>query len=296
MNLRILPVVAALAIVALVAGCAAPLKHALDPAGRTVPGGRDVRIVVEQREIQTRIVESNMTAAAGGGLLFALIDAGVNEARVNSAEKAVVPLRDAMSGYDFDGKVQDEIKATMARFEWLGIRNVAFSKESNSSSRNEALNATDADQVAFIAYDYVVAADFNSIETTLSIALANKAPPEGQPTDARLKPQNLPYTRVFKSVVPLDSPSKEDAEDVQRWSGDGAKLARGAIDVGIQRVHWMLGRSLEQTPEAAAAVAKAKKGVAGSYAGKLVEKTQYGDLVEVMLPINMWVMAEPPVK
>lgn len=288
--------VVALAAAAVLAGCAAPLKHTIDPSGRTVPGGRDVQVVVEQREIQTRIVESNLTAATGGGLLIALIDAGVNQARVNAAEKNVVPLRDALTGYEFDAKVQSALKESMAKNPWLGIRNVSFVKEMNTDLANAALDATTADQLAFVTYDYAAAADFRSIEVTLGVALANKALIEGQPPAARLKPANLAYTRLFKSVVPLDSPADDGAANVARWSADGARLARTSVDTGIARVHWMMERSLEQTAEAAAAVAKAPKANAATYAGKLVEKTPHGDLVEVLLPINMWVLAESPVK
>jgi hypothetical protein len=295
MNRRIAASVG-LVLIAILSGCAAPVKTTIDPAARTVPGGRDVRVIVEQREIQTRIVESNLTAAAGGGLLFALIDVGVNQSRANTAEKAVVPVRDALLGYDFDGKVAAANRAALARYDWLGLRDVSFAKDVTPGAQLAALDASTADQVVFATYDYAVAADFASIEVTMGVAVANRAGVADQPPEARLKPQNLAYKRVFKSVQPLDQPDKEAAPNAQRWASDGGRLARAAIDRGIERVHWMLDRSLAQTPDEAAAVSKGPNGQAGAYAGKRVETTPYGELVEVLLPINMWVLADAPVR
>src|SRR4051812_32436107 len=93
---------AALAACFTVGGCVAPIKQTLPPESRVVAGGRNQLVTVAQNEIAAGINESNLTGAMGGGLLFALIDAGVNNSRAKKAEASIVPVRDAIVDYGFD--------------------------------------------------------------------------------------------------------------------------------------------------------------------------------------------------
>src|SRR4051812_38476632 len=91
----------ALAACFIAGGCVAPIKQILPPESRVVAGGRNQLVTVPQNEIAAGINESNLTAAMGGGLLFALIDAGVNNSRAKKAEAAIVPVRNALVDYAF---------------------------------------------------------------------------------------------------------------------------------------------------------------------------------------------------
>lgn len=67
-------------------GCApAPYKH-LEQDARVHIQETDVVLAVPQEEIYGDINSSNMATAAGGGLLFALIDVMVESSRAKSAE------------------------------------------------------------------------------------------------------------------------------------------------------------------------------------------------------------------
>ena len=102
---------------------------AFPPEARTVEGGRDVQVVVSQAEIKPNIHISSITSATGGGLLFAAIDAGVNNARAKDAELAIVPLRESLVGYDFDPRVQLASSNLLTGLGWFDPKQQKFSKD-----------------------------------------------------------------------------------------------------------------------------------------------------------------------
>src|SRR5579871_4399029 len=98
--------VAAVFLVCIIAqGCAVPPKRALSPEARDISGGRVALVVSGQGEIRPEVDASHIAMATGGGLIPALIDAAITQARMNSAEKTVRVVRDALGNYDFDKRV-----------------------------------------------------------------------------------------------------------------------------------------------------------------------------------------------
>jgi hypothetical protein len=223
----------------------ATLKNYVAPEARTVDGGRDVHIIVSQAEIQPNINISNMTAAAGGGLLFALIDAGVNNARAKEAEKTIVPLREALVGYDFDPLAQHASTTTLTALGWFDPRQVKLGKEETGDSILAALDAAGTSQLMVLRYAYETNADFSGVVVSLDASILNKAVPAGKKTDARLAPKNLAYKQLFRSFVMLpDANPKDPAANVKAWAADNGKAARAAIDTGVERCQALLTRSL----------------------------------------------------
>lgn len=249
-----------LAMAASGASIAAIKNNYVAPEARTVEGGRDVHIIVSQAEIQPNINISNMTAAAGGGLLFALIDAGVNNARAKEAEKTVVPLREALVGYDFDPLAQHASTDTLSALGWLDPRQVKISKEETADSILAALDAAGTSQLMVLRYAYETNADFSGIVVSLDASIVNKAVPAGKKPDARLAPKNLPYKQLFRSFVMLPGANPKDpAANVKAWAADHGKAARAAIDTGLERCQALLTRSLTYSAADAESIMKRNK-------------------------------------
>lgn len=237
------------------------IKNAyIAPEARTVDGGRDVHIIVSQVEIQPNINISNVTAAAGGGLLFALIDAGVNNARAKEAEKAIVPLREALVGYDFDPLAQHASGTTLQALEWFDPKQVKLSKEGTIDSVFAALDAAGTSQLMVLRYSYGTDPDFSAVIVDLDAYIANKAAPPGKKPNSRLQPKYLPYKQAFRSVLMLPGANPKDKDaNVRAWAADHASLARSAIDTGMQRCQALLTRSLTQSAADAESIMKRNK-------------------------------------
>ncbi|HET9472903.1 MAG TPA: hypothetical protein VFO82_03365 [Steroidobacteraceae bacterium] len=239
---------------------AAVTNNYIAPEARSVEGGRDVRIVVGQAEIQANINALNTTAAAGGGLLFAMIDAGVNNARAKDAEKSVIPLREALVGYEFDPRAEMASAMTLSGLEWFGARQTQLTKDESADATLAALDAAATPQLMVMRYSYETTADFSAILVHLNTSLLNKAIPQGKKSTARLQPKNLAFVQSVRSVILLpDANPKDPDANVRAWSADGGRAARAALDLGIQRCQELLQRGLTQSAADAASMAKRNK-------------------------------------
>lgn len=257
------------------------------PEARKVEGGRDVHIIVSQAEIQPNINISNITAATGGGLLFALIDAGVNNARAKEAEKQIVPLREALAGYDFDPLAQHASTTTLQALEWFDPRQVKLSKEETGDSVLAALNASAAPQLMVLKYSYETNADFSGVVVSLNAYIANKAVPAGKKPDSRLQPKYLPYSQAVRSFVMLPGADPKHPEaNVKAWAADGGKLARTAIDTGVARCQSLLTRSLTYSAADAASILKRNKRkmtkIPGFTGWELESQADHTTILEIM--------------
>jgi len=276
----------ALVIMSLV-GCATPPRRALDPADRSPPGGREAVVLVSQGEIHAEINASQVSAALGGGLLGALIDTSVNQHRTNKAEETIKPLRDALGGYNFDQRAVEATRAALVGLDWLGARQVSFSKDVSSNNRIACLDKSQAPEVIFATYDYGLSADFAAMEVTVTVTIAPKAVPPGKAAKDRIDVGNAAYTQEFTAVVPLASAGTDLAANTQLWVADGARLARVALDSGLARDTLLIQRGLSQTPQDAAKLGQGASVNEHGLVGKLIEKDAKGTLL--VDPRGTWV-------
>ena len=235
-------------------------NNVIAPEARTVAGGRDVYIMIPQAEIKPNINISNITAAAGGGLLFALIDAGVNNSRAKDAEKTVVPLREALVGFEFDPRAQLESVNTLSGLGWFEPKETKISKDDSGKSMLTAIDQAGTQQIMFLRYSYETNADFSGLVVSLGASLANKQAPAGKKPDVRLQAKNLAYNSSVRSMIMLpDANPKDPAANVQAWSADGGKAARAALLLGIERCQALLARGMTLTPADAESLRKRNK-------------------------------------
>lgn len=262
----------------LLSACVAPPKRALDPAARNT-GERDAIVVVPQGEIRAIIQPSNVGMATGGGLIGALIDVGINQARTNSAEDHVRPIRDALAGYDFDRQALEGVRAAAAQIDWLNIRNVSFTKDASKDQLLTRFDQSAANQFLVASYSYSFSPDFAQLSVSLRAGLYPRLPPQGVQPNERLARGNELYEEQF--VVLADVPSKRDDTDanVAYWAADNAQATRAALDSGIGKLHELLVRSLSQSAEAAAALDHGEDARVSDRRGALVERGPSGTLI-----------------
>ncbi|MES1196399.1 MAG: hypothetical protein ABUL58_05590, partial [Steroidobacter sp.] len=239
--------------------------------------------------------KSNVAAAMGGGLLWALVDAGVEAHRAKVAEETVKPLRDALIGYDFDSVIQQQTKATLAAIDWFMPSDYGFVKEINLDNRSAKLSATASKEMAFVDYEYGMSANFDALELNCRISIANKNVPHDSKPVARLYPDNLAYTQWHKVVVPLNNASKEMPENVSKWSANNAVLTKQGLETALKFVQDMIKRGLLQSAENQKVIEQGKRVVAGGYGGNLIEKTGDTTLLWLPMPNDQWVLVASPV-
>jgi len=266
---------------AAVGATAAEHKNILSEQARAVDGGRSVQVLVAQEEIKSDINQSNIVVATGGGLLGALIDAGINSERAKKAEAAIQPVRAALAGYDVDALAQATTSNAIAKTPWFQPRSSAFGRDTTILGKSAALDASPTAQVAFFEYAYDTSPDFSSIRVSMTVQMASKAIPTGKKPEFRLQPKALAYAQTVTSVVSLASPSKVATENAAQWAADGGKLARKALAAGFDEVGLLIPRALTLSEADLTAMSAKDKKVAllGGYSGRIQEEAPSGTLL-----------------
>lgn len=248
---------------------------------RTPAGGRSLQVLVAQVEIKSNINPSNIAMATGGGLLGALIEAGVDSSRARKAEAAIQPVRVALAGYDADALAVSTSNAALAEVPWFQPKASAFAKDTSVLGKSALLDTSATDQMAFFEYSYDTSPDCSSIRVAVNMQLANKAVPDGKKPDARLAAKFLAYAQSITSVVSLPSPSKEAADNAARWSADNGKLARRALAAGFMTLQGLIPRALGLSEADVASMNGHDKKVAllGGFRGRIQEENPGGGML-----------------
>ena len=225
------------------AGIAAAGKTFVAPEARILEGGREVLVIVAQTEIKPNV--RHLNAEGIGGLLPALIEASVNDARTQDAEKTIVPLREALAGFDLDPLMQEASSAALAGLPWFDVKESRLTKDGSTSSVVAAIDDATTQQLMVLRYRYETNPEFSQMVVSLDAQLVNKAVPKGKKPDARLQDKHLAYHQVLLSMVRLPNANDKDpAGNVKAWSADGGRAARAALELGVQRCQEMLHLSL----------------------------------------------------
>jgi hypothetical protein len=280
---------------------AAAAKNFIAPGARKVPGGRDVHIVVAQTEIMPSITVSHIAKEVGGGLLWAMIDLGVNNERAQNAEKAVVQLREALTGFDFDTRVEAATARTLTRLGWVDPKQVNLSKDISKASILAALDAAGTDQLLVLIYTYETDVDYSGMIVSLKATLVNKAIPKGKKPDARLKPRNLAYFQGVRSMVRLQD-HRDPAFNRASWSVNGGEKARDALTLGIERCQQLAERVFMLSAAEAASYTKRDDrplSTVPDIGGWVVETLPTGQLIydpalATLTQVETYVVAAPP--
>ena len=248
---------------------------------RTPTGGRSLQVLVAQAEIKSNINPSNIALYTGGGLLGALIEAGVDSSHAKKAEAAIQPVRGALTGYDADALAVSTSNAALAEVPWFQSRSSAFAKDTSVLGKSALLDASTTDQVAFFEYSYDASPDCSSIRVAVNMQLANKAVPDGKKPDARLAARFLAYAQSITSVVSLPSPAMEATDNATRWSADNGKLARRALAAGFVTLQGLIPRALGLSEADLASMNGHDKkfGLLGGFRGRIQEVNAGGGML-----------------
>ncbi len=252
-------------IVGLMALSVSAASHASGPpnfvpdAVRTAAAEWGVDSVVPQAEIKTEINESKSAMVAGGGLLFAMIDAGVNSSRTKKAEAAVQPLRDALAGYNFDDDARDSTGLALSSVPWLKVTEQRLTKDDSQPGLLGVLDSLPTSRLLIADYGYSLSPTGDEMVIHVALSIASRETPAGKKPADRLKPKYLAYQQRLTVVAQLNIPAKDLAANVARWSADGAALARKTLASELADVRTLIVRSLTATEADVAPWAKDRK-------------------------------------
>ena len=221
----------------MLAGCQTPIPNyiAMPAPAKSQIASTDVVLPIRQAEIYVFVPASNITAATGGGLLWALVDAGVDSVRTSKAETAVKPLRDALVDYSFDRVVSGKMKEALAGVSYLNVTGVQVTKDLASIAPTVAGAKSDAVMVGCI--DYKLDNDGKVLTVNMGVNVypktdALKALRTQKPQKEETHPLNALYRNFFTfTKTPPDLGPKADRDAyIAAWSADKGAMMRAALD------------------------------------------------------------------
>lgn len=230
-----------LAPVILTTACAGLGHNHIDQAAREHFDEVQAYLAVPQDEIYAEIDRSQTAAAAGGGLLFAIIDAAVDNSRTKNAEELLQPIRDNLIDYDYAQTLQAKIESQITTINWLKVKQVELERSIGDDRIMNKIEQSSASAVLFITADYKIKPDFGALQTNVALimfpnvdALKNfkeKLDNNENPAD---QADNI-YRNEIVVTIPLGSSGDKESNAIKLSESNSAKL-RDALDESADRV------------------------------------------------------------
>jgi len=214
---------AAIAAIATISACAAPVNRALESAQREGLQSTDVVLMIPQTELVAVIRQTNAAAATGTGALGALVEGSVNSAKAAAANEAMRPLNAQLRGYDLDTRLKEELERSLAGVRWLSPTGIAVSKEAGgAAARVNTLRASQASAVLFVDVAYGLRAGLAGACLIAEVRLMPAAPGRKLSEVARIEPI---YANTF-TVEGYHEPRARWDGEARRWWSDNDLLKR----------------------------------------------------------------------
>jgi hypothetical protein len=136
---------------------------------------------------------------------------------------------------------------------WLRAQDTEFSHDGSAEHIEQVLNDSDTRQMLNVHASYYADHKFRNLVVNVESSILARRIPKGRYSNARLKSDYIPFRQTFRCIVYLPDSERASAEDnLARWSADGGRLARQALELGIQRTGALFARNLDATRESAA--------------------------------------------
>lgn len=229
----------------LLGGCATPNRVPLPPGHKEELAPASGVIGMRQQEIGTSINRSNLTVAAGGGLLFALIDSGINNSRAKKAESAASSIRDALIDYKPAEVLAAALKVNLSPESALPLEDVQIVQIKDTKTIPERISANASKTVVILDTSYQLLPNFDGAKVSIVVSIHPATGKMGKLTTTRSKLPPLCYFNVFSSVHYFPMPGKvQAAEAAKLWSSGEGQRAREILDHAFAETATMLAHDL----------------------------------------------------
>ncbi len=157
-------------IAALTSSCAHNNINHIDASARDHIDEVDAYLAVTQDEIYADIDKST-TSAAGGGLLFALIDAAVDNSRTEDAEELIKPIRNSLIDFDYAETLQANIEKSFDEIKWMDVKKIELERSIGDGHILNKIKSSKVSAVLFMTVDYKLSSNFNAVTTNVALIM-----------------------------------------------------------------------------------------------------------------------------
>lgn len=256
------------------AASAENLPYPIEPA-------LNVEVVLHQQELDVDVTKSQIAAAAGafglvGALVGATLDAAIDTASAQNAEKRVADIRNLLLDYNFNQAIEDSIKTAVTSPGISPAPVVIVRKTVWDSVAEQAAPLAEPKQTVLrLVPRYAVAGNFESMTVSMMAYYVQRTVKDS----GKIK-ESVIFSRNYSFELPLDKIEGSGAdEDADRWVAIGKDGLVALLNQGVKQIGEMLaydfsieGRNLSGN----AKIGKTTQFKGKSYRGALVrEEPEY---------------------
>lgn len=180
----------------------------------------ELKVTVDP-EVTKDFVTSNTTAAAGGGLLFALIDASVNNSRQNAGEKLLADFNTALDDDELIDILGSPLVEALTSVEWLNLGATSVKPIRTELEEGEKIDVnasieSDADLLLLVSYRI----EFNKTVDAVQVFANISGYPHKDTLQAYAQKYNAekpldPFNTIFLDSLSVSMPldAKESKEE-----------------------------------------------------------------------------------
>jgi hypothetical protein len=208
------------------AGCATPTPYRLDPAAGDRIAELNATVCVENESITIKVLASSY--GSGGGLVGALIDAGVESKRKKEAVKMVAPLKEKTADVHFRDALHDALMPMLKELAWPRVSDLKI------KDKPVLITAADVSERPYldIHSNYQLSPTAEVLEISTGFAVY----PQGAAKAMVVGSVRYSSERIGKF--------EENDEAIALWAENNAAAYRQALAQGIEETVKMLGHAL----------------------------------------------------
>lgn len=237
-----------LPLILLFAGCVMSTRISM-PEG-TELRDVDVALADDQQEIEVELIESQMTTAMGGGLLWAIADAVVNHGMAEKGSKTIGQVRDALLDYDVNERLRLEL-ASALRAAGISLEQTRFISLNDYEDTVFVVREETAQTVMLVKPYYALADFYRKLKLELDVTLFANDPGLIALLEADGRKEAdamILYRNNFRVLHSLGPDSKKMEENAPLLAEDGGSEVREALTRAIGEMAQMVVYDLSLSP------------------------------------------------
>jgi hypothetical protein len=227
-------------------GCVGPVRVPISSDSRTQLGEVKGIVGLQQQEIGTEINASNVSAATGGGLIGAIVDASIDDARAKKAEAEVAPVRDALINYQPGSVLAADLQKALATVPSVNPSHIDVRQVIDLDTTTKWIHGAGGASVLLVRLSYKLSPNFGSIIATAEVSLHAGGDRLAKVVQSKPDLPPLVYYNVLSSTDTLFGLSDSSTLDgiAKLWAANGGRPAQTTLDAELQELAAMIAYDL----------------------------------------------------
>ena len=195
-------------------------------------------------------VPEDMRSLDGGRKVLIVLHSdrpGEDNPDVQRVASELAPLRKVLARDEFETRMPGRLEAVLSAVPWMGARDFEVTNNYRWGRIERALDDSNTRQMLVIRTEHALSPDFTEMLVYMRALLLNRQIPKGKTSHARFTQDYTPYQLDFTARVFLPGAvPTQHAENQRRWAADDGRLARAAIEFGIEWVTTRFAQTLAE--------------------------------------------------